>query len=72
VPFWRSEKTPGVIVFGLGSTSSSIPGEWAAEENGPGLFLLECMKEDPVKILADNVTAIRRPRPRHGSDSLRE
>jgi poly-gamma-glutamate synthesis protein (capsule biosynthesis protein) len=49
-----------VIVFGLGSISSGIPAEWAAEENRPGLFLLECMKEDPVKILADNITAIRR------------
>jgi poly-gamma-glutamate synthesis protein (capsule biosynthesis protein) len=49
------------LVFSLGSRSSGIPGEWAAEENRPGLCLTGPPREDPANILAKEVARVKQP-----------
>jgi poly-gamma-glutamate synthesis protein (capsule biosynthesis protein) len=48
------------LVFSLGSTSSGIPAEWSALTNRPGLWVLEAQPEDPVHLLAKQISAYRR------------
>jgi poly-gamma-glutamate synthesis protein (capsule biosynthesis protein) len=49
-----------VIVFSLGSISSGIPTEWAAGPDGPGVYVIECQQDDPVRILAKQISALKR------------
>jgi poly-gamma-glutamate synthesis protein (capsule biosynthesis protein) len=49
-----------VILFSLGSASSGIPSEWSARENRPGLYMLESERDDPVRLLAREVNAVKR------------
>ena len=50
-----------VIVFSLGSTSSGIPMAWSAEEDRPGLNVIETQRNDPIRILAQQIDKIKRP-----------
>jgi poly-gamma-glutamate synthesis protein (capsule biosynthesis protein) len=47
-----------VLVFGIGSTSSGIPAEWAALTNRPGLWVLEA-QDDSVRLLAKEISAYK-------------
>lgn len=49
-----------VIVFGLGSLSSGIPAEWSAQEDRPGLNVIETQSDDPVHSLAKGIRELRR------------
>jgi poly-gamma-glutamate capsule biosynthesis protein CapA/YwtB (metallophosphatase superfamily) len=49
-----------VIVFSLGSTSSGIPAEWSAQTDRAGLLIIESLRHDPVKLLANEVGAFKR------------
>jgi poly-gamma-glutamate synthesis protein (capsule biosynthesis protein) len=51
-----------VIVFGLGSESSGIPGRWAATEDRPGVNLLEDFSARTVRRLAALVREVKRAR----------
>jgi poly-gamma-glutamate synthesis protein (capsule biosynthesis protein) len=48
-----------LIVFGLGSTSSGIPADWSVGEHLPGLNVMESHREDPVRLLAKEISAIK-------------
>ena len=50
-----------VIVFSLGSTSSGIPIAWSAEEDRPGLYVIETQRNDPIRTLAQQIDKIKRP-----------
>ncbi len=50
-----------VIVFSLGSTSSGIPIAWSAEEDRPGLYVIETQGNDPIRALARQIDKIKRP-----------
>jgi poly-gamma-glutamate synthesis protein (capsule biosynthesis protein) len=50
-----------VIVFSLGSTSSGIPIAWSAEEDHPGLYVIETQRNDPIRTLAQQIDKIKRP-----------
>ena len=47
------------IVFSLGSISSGIPVEWSARDNRPGLHMIESQPNDPVRLLAKEISAIK-------------
>jgi poly-gamma-glutamate synthesis protein (capsule biosynthesis protein) len=49
-----------VILFSVGSTSSGIPPEWSAQESRPGIHLLESERDDPVHVLAKEISAVKR------------
>jgi poly-gamma-glutamate capsule biosynthesis protein CapA/YwtB (metallophosphatase superfamily) len=49
-----------VIVFSLGSTSSGIPTEWAAEANRPGLCVIESQPDDPARFLVKEIGEFKR------------
>jgi poly-gamma-glutamate synthesis protein (capsule biosynthesis protein) len=49
-----------VIVFSLGWTSSGIPTAWSAEEDGPGLYVIETQRNDPIRTLAQQIDRIKR------------
>lgn len=55
-----AEKDSRVIVFSLGSTSSGIPTAWSAEENRPGLYVIETERNDPVRTLAQQIDKNKR------------
>jgi poly-gamma-glutamate synthesis protein (capsule biosynthesis protein) len=50
-----------VIVFSLGSTSSGIPIAWSAEEDRPGIYVIETQRNDPIRNLAQRIDKIKRP-----------
>jgi len=50
-----------IIVFSLGSTSSGIPIAWSAEEDRPGLYVIETQGNDPIRALARQIDKIKRP-----------
>src|SRR5919106_565597 len=56
-------EVPGgrVIVFGIGSTSSGIPGQWAAGPDRPGVNLVEGWSESAARWLAERVEEFRQP-----------
>jgi poly-gamma-glutamate synthesis protein (capsule biosynthesis protein) len=49
-----------VMLFSLGSTSSGIPPEWSAQESRPGLYMIEAEGDDPVHLLAKEISAVKR------------
>jgi poly-gamma-glutamate synthesis protein (capsule biosynthesis protein) len=49
-----------VIVFSLGSISSGIPAEWSAQEDRPGVNVIETQPGDPVCSLAKAIREHRR------------
>ena len=49
-----------VIVFSLGSISSGIPAEWSAQEDRPGLHIIETPPGDPVHSLAKKIGEVKR------------
>jgi poly-gamma-glutamate synthesis protein (capsule biosynthesis protein) len=51
-----------VIVFSIGSTSSGIPLAWSAEEDRPGLNVIESRSKDPIRALARQIDEIKRER----------
>jgi poly-gamma-glutamate capsule biosynthesis protein CapA/YwtB (metallophosphatase superfamily) len=50
-----------LIVFSLGSTSSGIPVDWAAQTNRAGLNLLEARSEAAIDSIAKSIAALRKP-----------
>ncbi|MCS7168614.1 MAG: CapA family protein [Gemmatales bacterium] len=50
-----------VLVFGLGSTTSGIPREWAAADDRPGVYLLPDLSEATAQRLAQVMFAYKRP-----------
>jgi poly-gamma-glutamate synthesis protein (capsule biosynthesis protein) len=51
-----------VLVFAFGLTTSGIPSDWAASEDGPGVNLLPNLSEATVRSVADMVREVKRPR----------
>jgi poly-gamma-glutamate synthesis protein (capsule biosynthesis protein) len=51
---------PRVFVFGFGSTTSGIPGSWAASQSAPGINLIEDFSEGTVDRIAQEIRAWRR------------
>jgi poly-gamma-glutamate synthesis protein (capsule biosynthesis protein) len=49
-----------VVVFSIGSTSSGIPLAWSAEEDRPGLNLIESRSKDPIRAFARQIDEIKR------------
>lgn len=50
-----------VIVFGLGSRSSGIPSEWAADDDKAGVFLFDESSDKAVKEIAQEVKTLKQP-----------
>ena len=50
-----------VFVFGLGSTTSGIPLSWSAEDDRPGLYVIEAQRTDPIPRLAQQIEKMKRP-----------
>ena len=50
-----------VIVFSLGSTTSGIPTTWSAEDDRPGLYVIETQRHDPIQALAQQIDKMKRP-----------
>ena len=50
-----------VIVFSLGSTTSGIPLAWSAEDDRPGLYVIETQPHDPIRTLAQQIDMMKRP-----------
>jgi poly-gamma-glutamate synthesis protein (capsule biosynthesis protein) len=48
-----------VIVFSFGSTTSGIPLAWSAEEDRPGLNVIETQGRDPIRALARQIDAVK-------------
>jgi poly-gamma-glutamate synthesis protein (capsule biosynthesis protein) len=51
-----------VIVFSVGSTSSGIPLTWSAEEDRPGLNVIETQTKDPIRAIARQIDEVKRER----------
>ncbi len=49
-----------IIVFSLGSTSSGIPVEWSAQEDRPGVNVIDNQLNDPIRSLVNQINGIRR------------
>ena len=49
-----------VIVFSLGSETSGIPFNWAAEENRPGVNLLRDLSDDSLRYIHEKVWEVKR------------
>ena len=56
-----TERGARLIVFNLGSTSSGIPVEWAAQTDRAGLNLLEARSEAAIDAIAKSIAALRKP-----------
>ena len=50
-----------LLVFGLGSTSSGIPRDWAARQDRPGIWLLSDLSPVAAGRLAERILALRKP-----------
>jgi poly-gamma-glutamate capsule biosynthesis protein CapA/YwtB (metallophosphatase superfamily) len=48
-----------VIVFSLGSTTSGIPTAWSAEEDRPGLYVIETQGNDSIRALARQIDDVK-------------
>lgn len=49
------------IVFSLGSTTSGIPRAWSADDDRPGLYVIETQSHDPIGTLAQQIGMMKRP-----------
>jgi poly-gamma-glutamate synthesis protein (capsule biosynthesis protein) len=47
-------------VFSLGSTSSGIPIEWSANEDRPGLNVIESRSDDAIRSIARKITEVKK------------
>src|SRR3972149_4376493 len=56
----RAGKEARVIVFSLGSTSSGIPIEWSANEDRPGLNVIESRSDDAIRSIARKITEVKK------------
>lgn len=56
----RAGKDARVIVFSLGSTSSGIPIEWSANEDRPGLNVIESRSDDAIRSIARKITEVKK------------
>ncbi|MBI1997096.1 MAG: CapA family protein, partial [Deltaproteobacteria bacterium] len=56
----RAGKEARVIVFSLGSTSSGIPIEWSANEDRPGLNVIESRSDDAIHSIARKITEVKK------------
>lgn len=56
----RAGKEARVIVFSLGSTSSGIPIEWSANEDRPGLNVIESRSDDAILSIARKITEVQK------------
>ena len=50
-----------LLVFGLGSTSSGIPRDWAARQDRSGIWLLSDLSPAAAGRLAERILALRKP-----------
>ena len=50
-----------VLVFSLGSTTSGIPLTWSAEDDRPGLCVIESQRHDPIRTLGQQIDKMKRP-----------
>lgn len=50
-----------LLVFSLGSTTSGIPLVWSAEDNRPGLHVIESQRHDPIRALGQQLGELKRP-----------
>lgn len=48
------------MVFSLGSTTSGIPLAWSAENDRPGLYVIETQSHDPIWTLAQQIGMMKR------------
>jgi poly-gamma-glutamate synthesis protein (capsule biosynthesis protein) len=53
-------ETGRVVLFAVGTTSSGIPGAWAATETRPGVHLLEVLDRGAARRLGERVRAVKR------------
>ncbi len=51
-----------VVVFAFGSTTSGIPGDWAATAQRPGVNLLHNLSPETVRKIAEGVESVKRRR----------
>jgi poly-gamma-glutamate synthesis protein (capsule biosynthesis protein) len=56
----RAGKEARVIVFSLGSTSSGIPIEWSANEDRPGLNVIESRSDNAIRSIARKITEVKK------------
>jgi len=57
--FLRAGKKARVIVFSLGSTSSGIPIEWSANEDRPGLNVIDSQSYDAIRSIAKKIGEVK-------------
>lgn len=50
-----------ISVFGLGSVSSGIPGNWAAKQDMPGIALVEDYSPKTVEVVASRIERVKVP-----------
>ena len=50
-----------LLVFSLGSTTSGIPLTWSAEDDRPGLYVIETRRNDPIQTLGQQIDRMKRP-----------